>query len=172
MFRRRGNRLSEINNRVRGYLFVGLYTGEAEETREDTSRPVSPTKGLTIANSLMSRAFIVSRLPYRGFNSGSVARGERVKGGVPEEDARSREGEGDRNTGTDLLFPLDSARSPVTFECSVDFTLAKGTPRARGRKRSRPEKTRTYPYALYAQGCFASVTVLKRASLFHAWCSV
>lgn len=106
LFRRRGNRLTEINNGESPWVLVRgtVHGGDAEETREDTRRPVSPTKGLTIANSLMSRAFIVSRLPYRGFNSGSVARGERVKGGEPEEDARSREGEGDRNTGTDLLF--------------------------------------------------------------------
>lgn len=56
-----------------------------------------------------------------------------MKGGEEErEKAKGRKRRSEHRDRSVIL--LDSARSPVTFECSVDFTLAKGEHRRKKKK--------------------------------------
>lgn len=59
-----------------------------------------------------------------------------MKGGEEErEKAKGRKRRSEHRDRSVIL--LDSARSPVTFECSVDFTLAKGEEHRRKKKKTR-----------------------------------
>lgn len=59
-----------------------------------------------------------------------------MKGGKEErEKAKGRKRRSEHRDRSVIL--LDSARSPVTFECSVDFTLAKGEEHRRKKKKTR-----------------------------------
>lgn len=59
-----------------------------------------------------------------------------MKGGEEErEKAKGRKRRSEHRDRSVIL--LDSARSPVTFECSVDFTLAKGEEQRRKKKKTR-----------------------------------
>lgn len=59
-----------------------------------------------------------------------------MKGGEEErEKVKGRKRRSEHRDRSVIL--LDSARSPVTFECSVDFTLAKGEEHRRKKKKTR-----------------------------------
>lgn len=69
-----------------------------------------------------------------------------MKGGEEErEKAKGRKRRSEHRDRSVIL--LDSARSPVTFECSVDFTLAKGEEHRR--KEGRRKRELPYPPSLF-----------------------
>lgn len=69
-----------------------------------------------------------------------------MKGGEEErEKAKGRKKRSEHRDRSVIL--LDSARSPVTFECSVDFTLAKGEEHRR--KEGRRKRELPYPPSLF-----------------------
>lgn len=61
-----------------------------------------------------------------------------MKGGEEERVREKAKGRKRRSEHRDRsVILLDCARSPVTFECSVDFTLAKGEHRRKKKKKTR-----------------------------------